>query len=133
MKYIYSLNLEQQAYWFGGKKNELVLCMNIKDGKVANAKVITWAKSELMKIKIRDSVVGRPKYDALESAKIMAYFVDRMWQRRDFKEFDYIEVEMELQWYHHLMIWIVVVLLSSGLGWWVVNNEFKPEERMFEK
>ena len=117
----------QEAHWKGGKKNELILCINERYGKVVNSKVITWAKNELLKVKVRDSLANYGNYDALQSVKILTFFSEKMWDRRSFAEFDYLEVKMELQTWHYVMIWIMVILLSGGIGWWVVFNDFTPK------
>lgn len=122
----------QEAHWNGGKKNELILCVNERDGKVVNSKVITWAKNELLKVKVRDSLAFIGKYDALQSVKVLSHFAETMWDRRSFSEFDYIEVKMELKTWHYVMIWIIVILLSAGLGAWVVLNDINPRDKKYD-
>jgi hypothetical protein len=121
-----------ESYWSGGKKNEVTLCVNLNQNQVANAKVISWAKDNLFKIQIRDSVASLKTFDSDQAAKILSHFAKKSYQLRDFHEFDYIEIEMELKTWHYIMIWILVILLSCGIAYIVINNRFKHHRDWLE-
>lgn len=123
----------QEDYWYGGKKNELILCVNVSKstGKAIGAKIISWTKNELLKVKVRDSILGRPKFDAYESVKILDKFAEAGWKRREFKEFEYIEVVGEITTTHVFIIWFLVIVISAAIGMWVTVNDFNNNTLSF--
>ena len=114
-----------ESYWFGGKKNEVTLCVNLRGKEVGNVKVITWAKDNLFKIQIRDSIAGMKVFDSYAAAKVLSGYSMKAYQLRDFKEFEYIELEVELKTWHYVLIWIMVTLLSFVILFVVVKNDVR--------
>ena len=114
-----------ESYWYGGKKNEVTLCVNLRGKEVGNVKVISWAKDNLFKIQIRDSVAGMKEFDSYVAAKALSGLAMKAYQLRDFKEFDYIELEVELKTWHYILIWVMVTLISFIILFAVVKNDIR--------
>ncbi|VVB50650.1 Uncharacterised protein [uncultured archaeon] len=116
--------VQQEAYWKGGNKNEIVICvgMDSANTKAEWCKVFGWSKNEILKINIRDCVVGQNTLDL----KVLAGYVNEQVKgkviRRDFREFSYLTVDPPTS----AVVWtfIVTALLCGGLAWFSVVNEF---------
>ena len=55
----YSVSDWQQAYWKGGNKNEIIVCIGVDAlNKVTWANVFTWSEKDIVRIKIRDYVLS---------------------------------------------------------------------------
>lgn len=123
----------EETFLMKGKKNELILCINEKDSNIVSSKVISWTPNELLKIKIRDSINYSGKYNTLEAVKIMSHFTEKMWIRKNFHDFDYIEVENPLTGFHYVIIFIIIAFVTGGLSWYFISNEQKNYEEPTNK
>jgi hypothetical protein len=124
----YSVSDWQQAYWKGGNKNEIIVCIGVDAlNKVTWANVFTWSEKDIVRIKIRDYVLGnKGKVLNLNELTDFSYTViDKNWKRKNFHDFDFLEVELtdtQVNW-----IYIVVILFSLGLSVFAVMNQVDPE------
>lgn len=114
-------SFKQEAYWKGANMNEFVVCVGIDDERNVDwCRVISWTHNEDLKLEVRDMVADQKKLrlsafaDQLEPA--LATF-----QRRDFKEFNYLTVEPS--WGAIILTYVVVILANIGVSWWAVRNE----------
>lgn len=124
----YQASVVQQAYWKGGNKNELIVCVGLDaNNNVSWANVITWSEKDIVSIKIRDYVNGY-KGKPLDLNKLSDFsydVIDESWERKSFHDFDFLEIELsngQVAW-----IYIVVLVLTIGLSFYAVANDFDPE------
>lgn len=119
----------QEAYWKGGNKNELVLCIGLNPQSVVQwTYVFGWTPVEELKIALRD-FVNQQRGKQVDLGAITPFLersVSEQWVRKDFNEFDYLQVP--LPWWNHLLIVIIMLLTTAGCSAWAVNNEFGDEE-----
>lgn len=117
----------QKAYWKGGNQNELIICVGLdKNNKIKWNNIFTWSEKDLVKIKIRDYLnnqIGKKLYVKNFRENIFPV-IDKHWVRKDFKEFDYLEVELTLT--QVIWIFIIVILVTIGLCIYVVINDHDP-------
>lgn len=112
----------QEAYWKRGNKNELILCIGLSStGTIAWAKTISWTDVEMLKIKLERTVATMP-YDLLAIVDTMTTYANKMWVRKQFKDFKYITVEPTPG--ATLTAFIVTLVLSIGLAVFSVLNPF---------
>lgn len=82
----------QDALLVGGNKNEFTVCIGLskRDSSVLWVKPISWTTNEKLKVEVRDTIAGMPKFDAIATAKYLVNNVPRKFIRRQFKEFEYL-------------------------------------------
>lgn len=131
--------VQQEAYWKGGNKNEVVVCIGLDStGKKPEwCRVFGWTKNEDLKINLRDAVVNNhPGYpgdndnvDLRFIAGATMGWVEGKVVRRDFREFSYLTVDPPTS----AVVWtfILTALLSIGLAVYSVSNEFDRDETRY--
>jgi len=117
--------MAQEAYWLGGNKNDIVLCLGTTDNEnspFAWAYVISWTPNETTKVNLRNAVTQQKNQSIYTASQLLVNEVNKSWVKKDFKEFNYLTVSPPLK----VMIWfyIAMVVISVGTSIWIVNNEF---------
>ena len=118
----------QRNLWEGGNKNELVICIGVNDQKqVTWCRPFSWSDNPMVEIQIRDAV-NHMKGQRLDLAAVQAVTraaINENWKRKEFKDFDYIQLELtapQLVW-----LYIITGLVSIGLAVFVVMNNITEE------
>jgi hypothetical protein len=113
----------QEAKWFGGKKNDLVLCYGGAGVKTEWAVVFGWTEQELVKRNLEtillENTVNTEILPRIES-EIRANYVIKDWTK-----FDYIAVSPP--WWGFLILCVVMIAAQCGFMYWSVNNENDKE------
>lgn len=124
----YSSSTMQQAYWKGGNKNEIIVCIGVdKANKVTWTNVFTWSEKDIVRIKIRDYVLGF-KGQVINLNMLTDYSyntIESQWKRKNFHDFDFLEVDLtdtQVTW-----IYIIVIIFSLGLCVFAVLNDINPD------
>lgn len=98
----------QEQLLKGGNKNEFIVCVGTDNAdSILWSHVISWTTNEKLKLEVRDSVVNMGKLDMTHLTTYIATYVPKRFIRREFKEFDYITVDIP--------IWILVVSFTINL------------------
>lgn len=113
--------LEQEAFWKGGHKNELVTCVGV-DGsfEVKWAYIFSWSKSETLKVEMRDFLAQQKTLDLAAYVDWLGPQVVTSYIRFDWHTFDYLTVEPP-GWIVTL-VFFLTILVNGGLAIWTVNN-----------
>jgi hypothetical protein len=109
----------QEGYWKGGNKNEFILCIGVRDNKVAWAKVISWTEQDILKVGVEKTVQAMP-FNLVAISDYMAGEVQKKFVRKQFKDFSYLTVEPT-----STAVWvafIITLLTTIGLSIYVVLN-----------
>lgn len=120
----------QQAYWKGGNKNEIIVCVGLdKKDRISWVNVFTWSEKDIVRIKIRDYLLSNKgkKLDFVALTDLSYATIDKNWSRKNFHDFDFLEIELtdtQVTW-----IYVIVILLSLGLSIFAVMNNVDPEYR----
>ena len=123
-----SVGLEQEAHWKGGKKNEVVTCINLDpSGKPTWCHVFCWSpdgntSNHEMKANIRNAVEFQTKLDLKGTVKLIGEQVQQHFVRKSFKEFSYLAVATPT--WAYWVIYLLVIASTGGLGWFAVVNEY---------
>jgi hypothetical protein len=111
-----------QTEWIGGKKNEVVLVMGVKNyPEIEWVHVFSWSETDLFNVKLRDAVkdlkmVDRDIVLRISYENIMAHF-----KRKSMKNYDYLESEIEPEsWFFILAI----ILGISPFGVYLFRFKF---------
>jgi hypothetical protein len=88
------ISKRQEAFWKGGNKNELVICVGTNNGRdIAWAEVFSWTKREDLKVSVRDYLQSQKTLDIKSFTPWLTKEIESKWERRQFKEFSYLTVE----------------------------------------
>lgn len=102
---------DQCAYWQGGNKNELIICVGIDSisNKVKWSHCFSWQDDITIDVSIRNYI---NHMDTLNISGISSYIESNLdkWQRKEFEDFDYIDISLTGE--QEMIIWIVMLLLS---------------------
>jgi hypothetical protein len=116
----------QEAFWKGANKNEFVITIGLDgQGNTAWTYVFSWSESERLKIETRNFVIedqGKP-LDLVKIVNWLAPAVNDQFVRREFAEFDYLEVTPP--GWALALIFIVTFLVNVGCTLWIIMNEFE--------
>lgn len=113
----HSIMYDQKQYWGGGKKNELVLCLGLKDNKVMWADGFCWSPDGYSGN--HDIIIGWRNYVTNKQMNLVD-FIDKMielspkWKRKHFKEFEYIVVHRPTIYY--VCIYTITFFLIGVIG-----------------
>lgn len=108
-----------RSKWFGGKKNDLVLCYGYVDGKVTWAEVFSWSKSELCKQNLRTILLENNIEESILPK--IRHEVETNYVARDWNDFSYIQIEPPFWCY--LVFMLVVVCGMVAYYYWAINND----------
>lgn len=104
---------DQRCYWQGGNKNEFICCVgvNSKTNKLQWIRCFSWLDNITMEMKcqndlLKDSIFSVEKYSKWLQQNI------KLWKRKQFSDFDYIQDDIELTDRQMLGITITVLVLN---------------------
>lgn len=103
---------DQINFWKNGNKNEFILCLGLKDGKLVWSDVFTWSDSDSLRLATRDYLItyhNKP-VDLVKVAKWLEPNIVSDWKRKEFAEFNYLPVELSST---VTMIIFVLTVVSS--------------------
>lgn len=86
----------QRAYWQGGNKNEFVVCIGIKpDGDIKWARAFSWADDQTLEVAAARWLTNQRRIDWQQFYDWLKENIGG-WQRKQFADFDYINVTLPL-------------------------------------
>ncbi len=108
--------------WLGGKKNDLVAVVGLKEtpeaadrAEIAWAGVVSWTRNEEIKISIRDRILGLKAFDGDRVLDIVAEEVASKFVRRPMADFEYLKSTIEPPRWAIWLIFVLGALLAVGL------------------
>lgn len=115
---------DQESLWVGGNKNEVVMVKG--EGWVH---VFSWTDHKEPIYETRDHVATMTTFDPVEAVDFMAAKVGADFERKHFEDFSYLTVETPT--WSIWVTWILVALISGGLSWWNVVNDFHDDKKSY--
>jgi len=118
----------QEALWEGGNDNELVICigLNTSGNGISWVYPFTWSPQRQIIPDIRQGIMESGKFDPKQIATVTIRYIGKEWKRRHFEEFSYIRVEPPL--WAKIMTWIVTLLITGGVCYWSITNDYVADE-----
>jgi hypothetical protein len=117
----------QEAYWDGGNDNEVTICIGIdsKTRELQWVKPFSWTPNRTLLVNLREDIMNTKNFDF---DKIKQAIDKNMptYQRKDFKEFNYITVDPPT--WAVVTTFIVTILSTVGLCWWAVANNYIADD-----
>lgn len=115
---------DQEAYWKGGNKNELVVCIGLDNSNnIRWTYVFSWTKVNKLKISVRDKINAMQVLDMKKAIGIVMIEAEDKFERMHFREFDYITIDPPL--WCIIVTFIIVLIVSIGGIFWAIINEFE--------
>jgi hypothetical protein len=116
----------QEAYWKGGNKNELVICIGLssQDSRVLWVSPFSWTPNRQLLVDLRRDIMEVNNYDPNQIYSVVNSKMDSF-ERKHFKEFSYLTVEPPT--------WVLILFLSLSaiftafVSWWAITNEFESK------
>lgn len=105
-------SIDLETFWFGGKKNDLVIVYGGNNNKVVWSRVFGWTEEELVKRNI-ESILLKDGLNGL--AKKVEQEVINHYKIKDWSKFDYISVEPSRGW----IIGFIIIQVIFQTGLWV--------------
>lgn len=114
---------QQKSYWQGGNKNEFVLCLgyNTKTHKVDWCNPFSWCDSPKLEVATKRYFREHPTLKLMGYCKWLEQNI-KLWKRKEFKDFDYIDVEMSDG--QTAALFIIILLFDIGLSVFLIGNEY---------
>lgn len=114
-----AISEQQRAYWQGGNKNEFVVCVGIDAaGRVEWARTFSWADEQEIETQTSQRLMLNRNLDWQGFYDWLKWHL-RDWRRKEFKDFDYINVNLPL-W--QLLAILLLSTLENALALYLVIN-----------
>ena len=118
------VSYKQEAYWKGGNKNEFILTLGVQNNKILWSRVISWTENQYSKINAEKLFMANTDASKLkETVHKLIPILKNDFERKQFKDFDYIKVPLNNTQTLWLYISAVVINFLVMLG--VVKNGIK--------
>lgn len=112
------ISFKQQAYWCGGNKNEINICMgyNRQQKKLDWVRVFTWCEDKNIEVRLREDLmelntINKLNIDTVYT--IVKYDVEKYYHRRHFKDFNYLNVDVPV-WANWLSFTFVLIITITS-------------------
>jgi hypothetical protein len=125
INYAYAL----QDYWKGGNKNDFVITFSLdKNNNIKWVYPFSWAdsqKSELLKIQVREYLSSKKNItDFVPIVTDISKMVEQNFERKQFTDFAYLNVEMSTGAYI-ILVFLNIVLFVGGIILYIGNPELR--------
>jgi hypothetical protein len=107
--------------WGGPNKNELVIFAGIQSDIVRWIDVYSWLDNTELHGIIESSMVDK-KYSTDDLAKILLSNVPKKWKRKEFKDFDYMSVDIGTGW---VVFAFILSAVTSVISFVIINHKIK--------
>ena len=113
----------QKEYWEGGNKNELVVCLGMKNDSVQWCSPFSWCDSPVVESKIKSWFLDNPRLSIESFSTYLGPMIKKEWKRKEFKDFDYIRTE--LGGWDYVIILVLILIYLGLISAWILRNEFE--------
>ena len=112
----------QEAYWKGGNKNEMVVCIGLSSHTrdLQWVKAFSWTPNRTLLVEIRENIMNTKKFSGKALYEVLRRDLEGF-QRKQFKEFNYITVDPP-SWSITATFLITIIITVSACYWTVVND-----------
>lgn len=101
----------QEAYWGGGKKNDLVICISAAPGKSADwCRVFGWSKDPTVKQNLESIFLAHPADDNV--LPLVKEEVIRNFQPHDWHQYDTLDMPISTG----TLVWALILGLAANVG-----------------
>jgi hypothetical protein len=122
--------------WQGANKNDVVIVLGTPEyPRIDWVRVVTWSKSEIFKIELRDQILGLGSADRDSVISVAAEQIDKNFVRRSMKEFEYLEGEIDPPTWILVTLLLLQIAAAAGVQYYVHTRFYTPgrPRRSFSK
>ena len=124
-------NLPQEFYyaleqaWIGGKKNDFIVVIGIEDTIIKWTTVMAWVDDEYVKIKTRDDIITLSNINNYNSIiDVIQNNIISFYKRKPMHDFAYLQSSIVPTTTELIVSLIINIIVSIGLGFLFLNNDF---------
>lgn len=117
---------DQRDYWVGGNKNEFVVCFGIDSitNKILWCDAFSWCDKPKMETEVRSYFSNKDTLNLTDFGNnIEEWVCSGLWQRKSFKDYEYLSVELTSIQYTWLII--ITFIINILIGFWVILNRYE--------
>jgi hypothetical protein len=117
---------KQQAFWDGGNKNELVICIGLnKDLKIDWVKPFSWTDNKRVLVDCREDIAELDTLNFDGMYDILQINVQKF-KYKNFEDFNYLKIDLPgwCLW----LAYLLTLLVTSGVSLWAIRNDHTCEE-----
>lgn len=119
--------IDQENYWKGGNKNELVICLGLNNtDEIDWCYVFSWSEKDRMKVNLRNFAIEMKPFNLVEYTKFAIEEMKAQFTRKNWSDFDYLTVDVS--GFAVAMTFLITILVNLGLSIWIIFNQFEGEE-----
>lgn len=118
----------QRSYWLGGNKNEMVVCLGMKDSThIGWCNAFSWCDTPKLDLATEQYFTENDTLDLTAYSKIVRQCLsDGYWKRKEFDDFSYIKPELSNT--QHIILLIILMIYNVGISIYIVLNDLKYRE-----
>jgi hypothetical protein len=115
----------QRSYWCGGNKNELIVCLGMKDSvHIGWCNAFSWCDSPKLDLLTEQYFVENDSLDLCGYSNLVIESLRRGdWKRKEFGDFSYIRSELSSSQCVGLVI--LLLLYNIGISIYIITNDLK--------
>ena len=121
---------KQLSYWKGVNMNEMNIFIGVDSvtNKCQWFRIESWSDRPELEVELRNYVNSS---DTITISDISNYITPKLsskWHRKDFKEFNYIDIELtstQLNW-----LILILLLYNIGMSFFIIVNDYNNQEKI---
>lgn len=111
--------------WQNGNKNDVVVILGTPNWpKIEWVRIVTWSKSEIFKVELRDTILSIGEADRTKVLPAIAQQIDKNFVRRSMKEFAYLEGEIDPPMWVLVTLVILQIIAAAVVQWFIHTHYF---------
>jgi len=113
-----------QEKWINGKKNDVIVLFGVSQYPIVDwVRIISWTKSENMKVELRDALQKIGRMDSPELLSTIQDYVTSEFTRRDFDEFKYLMASYQPGETATIILMIIAMICFGGITWYAWHED----------
>lgn len=118
----------QKQYWEGGNKNEFVVCLGMEnDTTVSWVNSFSWCDKPRLEVLTRTWFAEHPTFDIPMYAQFLAEKIPSNWNRKNFEDFNYLNVNLAM--WQYVVIIVLMLIVEGILSGFVIYNEYTNDKK----
>lgn len=122
-----SISKKQQSYWVGGNKNEFIIniCLDSLSNKLLWTDAFSWMDKPTLEVYTEQFLISQKEFNIIELANFLEKRIPSDWKRKEFKNFNYLSIELTETQFWTIFIILIIYLIGSSI--YVIINDEKNE------
>lgn len=116
---------KQRSYWVEGNKNEFIICVGLDSltNKLQWVNCFSWMDEPRLEVYTEQFLNGNDSLNIVELGKFLEEKIPTDWKRKEFKDFNYLKIELTNGQYIGILIFILIYNIAMSI--FVIKNNFK--------